>query len=176
MTLRLTVMMAETRRTSREGVPGGSRAQRGVGVRPKSRGIPGVRGGTGRENAGNVVQQAPTPPCSVPSRWPPPWLLGSQWGVSCEESGPERFPGAQDGALIPAGSLGALARPAKAAVLLWEPIPHGFIPNGSADLLLLSLAVGRTLGTPKAWEGPIDLIQHFRSRPSSQACGMTTVG
>lgn len=135
-----------------------------------------MRGGTGRENAGNVVQQAPTPPCSVPSRWPPPWLLGSQWGVSCEESGPEHFPGAQDGALIPAGTLGALARPAKAAVLLWEPIPHGFIPNGSADLLLPSLAVGTTLGTPKAWEGPIDLIQHFRSRPCSQACGMTTVG
>lgn len=29
VTLRLTVMMAETRRTSREGVPGGSRAQSG---------------------------------------------------------------------------------------------------------------------------------------------------
>lgn len=88
--------------------------------------------------------------------------------VSWRESGPEHFLGAQVGALIPTDTLGALARPGKATLLLCEPIPHGFIPNDSADLLLPGLAVAATLGTPKAWEGPINLIQHFHSRPRSQ--------
>lgn len=109
MTLRLTVMMAETRRTSREGVPEGAEHKAGGSVLNPGVFLVWAGGQEGKTQGMWSVSHCTR--CAVSHHGGR--ILGF-WAPRRGESDPKRFLGAQFGALILTGTLGALARPAKA--------------------------------------------------------------